>query len=289
MAEIKGKGVLFTLGTLILVILILLLGLMIFHSSQDSLERFSEFAISDRAFDAYFSVENGIIEILNSYSDVNVSIIDQGSTSDVSFTETITRDRDKWGIEFSEKIELFKNYVEGKDKHIKIDAVSLEDKELPLVILPHNIKYSRDWATGHVSLDVEPGADDNFNSYDVLVNTGSSEIDNVNSQFGKSGSFSFRVKAVDDYGHSFLESELVDPDASHQVQVFLVGGNKIKVSLSDRELETWTNSDNPVVITTTVDGLAELNESVRVKYATNAISVNYSEFNFSKSSFIEVG
>lgn len=284
-----NKGVLFSLGTLILVILVLLLGLMIFHSSQNSLERFSEFAISDRLFDAYFSVENSIIKILNSYSDVNVSIVDQGSTSDVSFTETITRERDRWGIEFGEKIELFKNYVESKDEHIKVDSISLEDKELSLVILPHNIEYSREWGTGHVTLDVKPGADDNFNSYDVLVNTNGVEIDNVNSQFSKSGSFNFRVKAVDDYGHSFLESALVDPEAQHQVQVFLVGGNKIKVSLSDRELETWTNSDNPIVITTTVDGLVELNESVRVKYATNAISVNYSEFNFSKRSAIEIG
>jgi hypothetical protein len=278
------KGMFFTLSTYFLVTALLTMAFI-----TTIRPNFEENFVLDRIHDLSVSVEKSIREIFSFYYDVNITIekYNADGTLNVTFTEKISRERDDWGEEFSRKIENFKNFVESEDENVKINLSEMEEKELPLVIEPHNITYSRFWGIGHVVLNVNPQTL-NFNSYDIMVNSGSEEIDKVTSQLRGAGSFLFRVVARDDYGNTFIEEKFVDPYDKHQVQIFFVDGNKMKVDLDETDLEMWTNTETELIVTTKVDSLVKMNEKIKIKLFQDAINVSFPEFGVEKVSSINI-
>lgn len=284
--KMSKKGVLLTLGAFIILMVILSLAILIFHNTQRSEERIIESSSSDRVFDLFSSVKESIIEIFSFYAGFNVTIEKNADgTRNITFVEDISKNKTDWGGEFDERIDAFKNYVESQEPHIKIFTEELKKREVPLIILPHNIQYSRDWGTGHVMIIITP-EEYNFNSYDVLVNTHNVEISKISSTF-QEDSFNFRVKAIDNHGNSFVTEETVDPTKQNEVRVDLGGGGLVKVTLKDT-LEIWTNSDDVITVTLTIDNLEKIDEEVTVEFPANAIYINFEELNISKNSTIKL-
>jgi len=278
----KKKAFFFTLSMFLLVTAVLSLAVVIFHyTSEEKIERTVEISSLDRLYDLSSSVENSLLQIFNLYSDVNATITQNpDNTTNVSITERIIRKED-WGEEFEEEVKNFETFVESQNENVKLDIEVITNKELPLTILPHNITYSRDWATGHPTLHVTPETI-NFNSYSIIVDSGDVKIDKVSSQFGAAGSFYFGVRAIDAYGSDITAKKLVDPADSHQVQVFFVGGNKVKITLDNNKLEIWTNSETPITVITTIDNLEKSNERVRIGYLKGAINVTFPNLGVSR-------
>ena len=282
----KKKAFFFTLSMFLLVTAVLSLAVVIFHyTSQERIERTVEISSLDRLFDLSGSVEQSLLQIFNLYSDVDAVIVQNpDNTTNVSITEKIIRKED-WGEKFEEEVENFETFVESRDENVKLDIGVITDKELPLTILPHNITYSRSWETGHPTLHVVPERV-NFNSYNIIVDSGNAKIDNVLSQFGATGSFYFGVRAIDAYGNNIAKGQLVDPDDSHQIQVFFVGGNKVKITLDSNELEIWTNSEAPITVITTLDRLEKSEEKVRIGYLKGAINVTFPSLGVSRIGYV---
>lgn len=275
------RGILFTLGTFFIAATVLALAIVIFHNTEESRERVSELGSLDRLFDLSSSVQTGIKEIFEIYADFNLSIKESTDSTNVSFTENISRTQEDWGEELEEKMNNFKSYVESSDQNIKLDITAIENKEIPLIILPHNITYSRSWAIGHTTLNVIPTTL-NFNSYDIIIDTADQEVTEPSSTIHE-GSFYFKVIAIDNYGNYFVEEHYIDPEKENQVLI----GNIIKATVKNQELEIWTNSDIPIIVTTMVDNLQKTSEKVTVEYLSGIINATFQELGISKISSIK--
>ncbi len=265
------KGFFFTLSAYFLISLLILA---LFVETGVST---GENTLASRVYDLSNSVELSIKKIILFYYDLNIEIVrDPDGYVNVSFNEKISRNKNDWGEEFSEKIDKFKTFVESEDEHVKLDVSLLKDKELPLVVQPYNFTYSRSWATGQVTLSVsEEGV--NSSGYEVTVDSGTTTIDKVQSNFRQPGSFLFRVVASDDLGNNFVEQSYVDPSRNHQVQIFFVGGNKVMIDLKDNLLEIWTNNDNEIDVTTKIIRLSPTSEKVKIDLFKGAINVSISD------------
>ena len=66
----------------------------------------------DRAYELASSVQRSILELFYTFSDVKINITENADgTSDVSFSEKISRIKEVWGEEFSEIMNNFKTFV----------------------------------------------------------------------------------------------------------------------------------------------------------------------------------
>src|SRR3989344_8986542 len=114
----QKKGIFFTISTLFL--LLALISLVSIASKTTKIEK--DIAL-ERVAELGNSVTNSIIEIFNSYSDVNVTIITKPSgKTDVIITDHISRDNEEeWGEDFARIMGNFKTFVESHDENIKIN------------------------------------------------------------------------------------------------------------------------------------------------------------------------
>jgi len=257
------KGYLLTLGTFMVLIIVFSLAISLNRSVEMSKDRLGIIGISDRVFDLSSSVENGLEDIIKIYSGLDIAI-EKNNKINVSITEDISRVKDDWGISLDEKITEFKNFISTQDKNIEFVTVSF-DKELPLEIMPYNITYSRSWATGQVTLKVIPKTI-NFDGFEILINTNQERISQVNVPSLNPGSFKFIVKAVDNFGTNIVKENNIDPEKTNQVHVNLVGGNQVKVTVKDNELEVWTNSPETITSSIKIFGLPSLDNEVAIVY-----------------------
>lgn len=275
------KGFFFTLSTYFMVSFFILV--FFARATFD----FDETIASDRIGDLSNSITSSIKEILYFYYDSLITITRGEDTVNVTFSEDISRDKDEWGEEFSEKIQNFQTFVEAEDPDVKLNISLLLDKELPLIISPYNISYSRSWATGHVILQIsEEGTVGE--GYELVINSGETEIDKVQSNFRQEGDFLFRVVASDNFGNNLVEQDEVDPSGNHQVQIFFAGGNKVVIDLRDDLLEIWTNNAEEISVTSTLIGLPATDERVRVDLFSGAVMVNMSSLGAERTASVSI-
>lgn len=272
-----NEGMFFTLSMFLLVTSVLFLALIIFGSYKNSIERTAEMTNLDRISDISGSIEKSMANILN-LSFRNDVIIEENpdGTTNVTITESLSRQQEDWSLGIEEEMENFKTFVEENEEHVSLNIASIENKELPMVIYPHNITYTRSWQIGHVVLSVVP-QEMNLGSYDVVVYSGNVRISDMTSQFRKKGSFKFRVRGKDNYGFDETDGEFVDPSDNHQVQIFFTGDNKVKVTVHDNNLKIWTNTNETITIETTIDNLDDLGEKVTTDYFESALKVIFSK------------
>nr|MBI4156951.1 hypothetical protein [Candidatus Woesearchaeota archaeon] len=278
------KGYLLTLGMFMVLILVFALAISFNKSVEISKDRLGIIGISDRVFDLSSSVGNGLIDIIKIYSDFDI-VIEENTKVNVSFTEEISRVKEDWGISLDERIAEFEDFISSQDKNIKFTTKSF-DKELPLEITPYNITYSRAWGTGQVILKVVPQTI-NFDGFEILINTSQEMISQVNVPSSNPGSFKFIVKAVDNFGTNIVKENNIDPEKNNQVHVNLVGGNQVKVTVSNNELEVWTNSPETIIATIKIFGLPVLNKQVAVVYPKIVYNVTFPELNIVKLADIQ--
>ena len=273
------RGFFFTLSAIFIVSIIFL----VYSAEKIRPDLEKRFAL-EKLQETSLSLESSIREILSHFSNFNVKIEKMpDGTVNVTFIDTISRNKDDWGSELNDIMQDFKTFVESEDKNVKINVTKMiSDKELPLTIDPYNITYSRSWGIGHVILGVLPENNITFQTYEVKINSSSTQIDKVQSQLRRAGNLLFRVTAVDDYGTSLVHEKWVDPLDNHQVQVFFIGGNKARVDLINGELETWTNVDSSITVETKVGILPPNEQRASVKVFKDVININYPDFGVSK-------
>lgn len=273
--KFSKKGIAFTLSTyfLIMTVIAILPLLSIKPLFQEKLAL-------EKLHDLSNSVEESIKDILSSYYNLNIRIeqVNDNETLNVSFKETLSRNEDDWGEQFSNQITNLKTFVEAHDSEVKINITTFEDKEIPLTIYPYGINYSRSWGIGHVILSVD-SPNFNFSGYELIIDTGGVQIDKINSNLRKAGNFLFKVNAIDNFGGNFLAQKSIDPYDNHQATVFLVGGNKIDITFSNGALEIWTNAASTITVTTKIVGLPPKEEKAQVKMFENAVNVTLSQLN----------
>lgn len=284
MAKMKNnKAILFTLSTLFLVMALFSLALLFFdYVNEASAERTSEIMSLDRITDISFSIEESLIKLLDiSFRDTAIVVENPNNTTNVTITESLSKNQGEWSSETEQKAENFKTFIEEREEHTTLDIEAIQNKEIPMTIMPHNITYSRNWEIGHVIIGVTP-TQMNFGSYDIIVDSGNVQISRAASQLRRAGNFSFSVLARDDYGFNELSSKSVDPSDSHEVKIFFEGGNILKVTLQNNNLEMWTNTNETIDITIKIDNLEAMDEHVRTYYPDSALNIFFPEFNISK-------
>lgn len=264
------RGVFFTLSALLVV-----LSFFLIVAITDKTTRIDKDIALDRAYELSNSVEKSILDIFSTFSDIRINITQNpDGTSNATFIENISSREEPWGQNFAQVINNFKTFVESEDPNVKINLTQINNKILPIIIMPHNIVYSRNWETGHVKIDVTP-SQMNFESYEVTVNTGDVNISKTQAQFRSNGSFLFRVISKDNYGHIFTDEQYVNPADSHDVQIFFVNGNKATVSMTAGSLETWTNELNILLIETKLDNMIKYDEKIRIKVFESMVNVSF--------------
>src|SRR3989344_779007 len=182
--DMLKKGMLFTLGIFLVMIVLLSLVLVSYTSFKELTLRLGEAGGADRFYDLFFSVEFMVKEVFDLYSDIDVWIIkNPDGTTDVGFKEYIGKGIDDYAAGFEDKINALKEYVE-QDSNIYLDISALDlgqkkNKVFPLLVLPHNISYLHDASTGQVYLRIEPASAPNFNfsRYNLIVDTETVLID----------------------------------------------------------------------------------------------------------------
>ena len=279
------KSIFFALSIFLLSTTLLSISFLISeYVSENSSERLSELSALDRVNDLSISIENSLSEILN-LSFISPALISENgdNTHNVTVTENLTSSQNEWSSELEQKMQNFKQFVEERENNVGINITSLENKELPFKIIPHNITYSRTWGGGHVKLLVTP-EQINFGVLRVFINAGDVEISSMPSDFGSSGSVLFSVQAVDNYGFNDIDDDFVNPDSNSQVQVFFEGGNKIMITLNDNELEIWSNSPESVLVSTTLGNLEDLGGRPALDYYGSILAISFPELGISMTS-----
>lgn len=271
MRIIKNKrGIFFTVGALLIVISFFL----IVNISSKTTKIDKDIAM-ERAYNLASSVEKSILDIYYTNSDAKVNITENpDGTSNVTFIENISSREDPWGQQFLQTMNNFKTFVESEDENIKINMSDMNNKQLPVIIYPHNIVYSRSWETGHVKIDVTP-QQMNFGSYDITINTGNVEISKTTPHFRSNGTFLFSVTSKDNFGHTFTDAQYVDPADSHDVQIFFVNGNTATVSMTGTQFEIWTNELNQLNIETKLDNLVKSDEKIRIRIFNSVVNASF--------------
>ncbi|MFH1249232.1 MAG: hypothetical protein V1660_03700 [archaeon] len=270
------KALFFTISILFLLPAIIT----IWTISASDLKMSESFAV-DRISDLSTSTKSGIRDIFNAYYSCKMIIEKDSRYLNVTIVDNISSRSDEWGEEFNSIVENYRDFVEAQEPHIKINLTGMQQKETPIVINPYNVTYSRAWGTGHVTLRVVP-KEINFKSYDIEVNSTIVQIDNLSSQFRDTGTFTFSVIGVDNYGHREVKKANVDPADNHQVQIFFKGGNKVKIDLINNILEIWTNNPDNMIISTKIDNFNRTDSGMRVKLFENVLNVSFPELKAEK-------
>ena len=281
------KGMFFTLSA---IFIITILAAVYISSSSVRLKMDKNFAL-DRAQEISSSLESNIREIISVFKDPNVliekSAID--GTINVTFRDTISRDKENWGTKLEDSMNSFKQFVESEEPNVKLNVDKMiNDKELPLTISPYNITYFRSWGIGHVILGVEPLQNLTFKTYEVKINSTTTRIDKVQTNFKAAGNLLLKVTAVDNYGNNIVKEKLVDPSDSHTIQVFFVNGNKVKVDLNANNLETWTNVDSNLIVDTKIGLLPPQDDKTSVKFFADVVNVTFSDLGVEKLGSIAI-
>lgn len=279
------KGYLLTLGTFMVLIIILALALSLNKTIENSKTRLTILSTTDRIFDLSSSLEKGFREILNAYLDFDVTIQENDKVN-VSITERISRQEGEWSKNLEQRLNEFEKFVESQDKNIVVEVDSF-DKERPLEIEPYSITYSRSWKIGHVTLNVVPETL-NMDGYKVDINTHKQDINSVSSAGIKKGSFKFVVHAIDDSGTNEIENNNIDPGKQNQVIIGL-GEEEyvVKVVVNKNELEIWTNTPKEITVTTTIFGLEKLSQKATVVYEDIEYNITFLELGTTKASNIQ--
>ncbi|MBN2368819.1 hypothetical protein JXC34_07385 [Candidatus Woesearchaeota archaeon] len=286
MAEIKEKnsrkGLFFTVSIIFLLPAVITLWTLSMQQTNTD-----ETIIIDRVQELSGSVKSSIRELFDHFYDCKILIERDEMHVNVTFIDKISRSKDEWGSEFNSIIENFRNFVVSEEPHIWINLTGLQEKEIPFIIEPYNVTYSRYWGIGHIVIRVVPETM-NFQSYDLVINSTVLEIKNISTTFRDPGGFHFSITSVDDYGHREVRSANIDPSANHQVQIFFDAGNKVKIDLISNVLEIWTNAPNTTIVNTKIDNFNVTDERITIAVFRNIINVSFPEFRAEKIDSVSI-
>ena len=157
------RGVLFTISTFLIAIILLLLAILIYRASLETEERFAEGAVINRIQDLYTSIDESIRGIFTTSQTIGVEIIKVAdNTYDVKFIDSLGKSKDQnyYGQDFYEKLGEFAEFV-SQDAEINLSVLNMDEiiqgqqqsdnDILKFIIKPFNIEYLHKLNNGNPS------------------------------------------------------------------------------------------------------------------------------------------
>ncbi len=200
------KGIVQSIGLMMLAGLLLSFAVIIFHDTQSRDERFGEMMLYDRLYDLDRSIQHGFSKIFSS-NGISLS----ADNSRVTIAETLPG-----SSRLSSELDGFSLFLQSRYSSSPVvsfdSAIMANVKEnVPVAIKPHNIAISHtSYPSGN--LEIIPSSL-NLDNYTISISSSKSTI-SINSAGMSSGSFPVSVSVTTSYGTSSWSGN-INPSTSN--------------------------------------------------------------------------
>ena len=279
------KGAFFTLGIMIVVILLFALTSLIYKNSLESKNRVADMGVLDRVFDIDHSIQKSLRRIFIIDSGLDISITNYS----ISFLEPLppnTQDE-----VFKSDNARFKTYVENANRDnpkITINNTKFAEN-LTLHLKPHNIIYTHPEGFGNEEIDIVP-EEVNMKGYNFTINV--TEIilnpaftwDIINEcTLGDEGCIKFNILVTSTLDLSESDSKNLNATQDNQLTIHLTSGDVV-ITINNPAKVNIDNGANPFIIESVID-LKKIDDNrVEVYYPENIITTELEELNLVKKS-----
>ena len=296
------KGILFTISTFLIATIILTLAILIYRSSLETEERFSEGAAINKVQDLYTSIEESIISLFVDSNAIGVEIIKVAENIyDVKFTDMLGKSKDEtyYGEDFYEKLEQFAEFV-SEDAEINLSALNMDeliqgqqqsDKDiLKFIIKPFNIEYFHKLSGGNMEIQIKTPTYNqiDFQGVTIEIDTGDKEVTGIKVQPSNpaTGQTSFNLTAKGSTGTqewkgslNFLEDTdfQIEMQGTSPITIDINGNSNKKIVMRS------TASKFEPKVNTTLNGLiVPEGEEIKVSFPEDLVKITEEEFEISK-------
>ncbi len=275
------KGVIMTVGMLLLASVVFSLSVLIFHNTASLNDRFGEIALFDRLYELDNSISNGMKTVFEDKSGITITKLNNS----LEFSEFIPR-----STNFGSAVDSFVSYMENAYKSSPIvvfddSALSTLKNNLPIYVEPEMFVYTHNSLGGN-QIEVNPQSSGSIKGYDVVINsTASSAV--ISWPQLSSGSLPVSIKVV--YaGGTATDSKNVNPSSSSRATMTLTYSaldiRNVTLDISnpgDLLLDAGTNY---ITVTTNVTIEADEENQLKVMYLYPLYNITFSESNLTKTS-----
>lgn len=289
MAKMK-KGVLFTIGTLMLVTIVFSLAILLFHNTQSMENRFSELVLMDRLSDFDGMIQNNIKDV-NAYES---GLIITLTNNTVGFTESFPR-----SSRFSDVMTDYENYIE--ESYNASPKITFDDTEMShikdeqlMYIRPHNIMYEHHNGFPGESYKLETSSE-NVLEYNISI-----AVDAVSAASGTEtkhdGSFTTNIRITTAGGLLLHAREWkVDPDQTNTIEINLLNAQgqetgDIDIQVGSTEYYAYLEVNSEKTRTSALDiKLQEpANEPIEIRYPEDLFTINFEESKLVKKGTVKL-
>lgn len=283
------KGILFTFGIVMLVLVIFSLAILIFHNTQSMGDRFSELVLLDKLSDFDSMIQNNIKDI-NSYE--SGLFIDVGNDS-VIFSESFPR-----SSRFADVITEYKNYIE--EEYISFPNITFDNTIINQIknnqlmyIMPYNILYEHDGGFPGESYKLEP-SNDKVLGYNILLKVDANSIELP--MLMDTGTFPVKINITFENGGAPQSLTWdVNPNMANTIEINLLDSGGLEIG--DINIQAGSNSyyayldvDSERTRTSVLEiGLEEpTNEHIEIKYPENLFTIFFEEYELIKKGTVKL-
>lgn len=283
------KGVLFTLGILMLVTIVFSLAILLFHNAQSTEQRFSELALLDRLSDFDGMIQNNIKDINTYEAGLFITV---GNDS-VSFTESFPR-----SSRFADVMTDYKSYIE--ENYDALPKITFDDAKISQIknsqlmyITPYNIMYEHHNGFPGESYKLEPSSS-NVLSYNVSLTVNAVSIQDP--ELADTGTFKVQLNIIPyEGGFPYIHEWKINPDIENTAEINLLGTGGLEIG--DINLQVGSGeyyayldveSEKTRVSILEIELQEPANEPIEIKYSENLFTINFEESKLIKKGTVKL-
>lgn len=266
----KVKAMIFTIGLVMLSLIILSLAVLIFNTFQKAELTMSNIGALDRIYELDTSIQNVLKNLFkSSWIDLEVD----NELNLVSFKERIPSNNTVFNLTLTN----FKNFTESNFDYVNLDLDNVA-KELPLIITPHNIGYKH-LNFGERIIEITP-ASINFDKYEIFLDF-NENIVSCPVEYSEETDFDTYIQASSPAMECSLRK--IEPDIENKVQteegfVYLRADSDGSLVIIANDTIAWVETKiwlNPLT-------------DINVGYPDGIININLPEIGVSKTSSVRI-
>ena len=271
------KGVLFSIGLLVLSMTILTTSFIFLQGNIESQEEIARLSIYDRMHSEIKCIENSYSNILSMV--VDVSIYDNS----VSFRERLPNPN---ADDFKDNVDGFREFaINNSDFYLQLDMTEVKN-DLPLIVEPLGIKYYHDSGFGNNRIAVINSSDIANYSLDLKIAEDGS-INTVWNDVAGTDEFSINIETNTD---TYSETRSLDFSASSTLEINISDATDKFINMVIGDLDIGSleieNTDNLDLIVYTEMGVES--DIPSVTFPKETINMTAVEYKISKLGKIRV-
>ncbi|MCK4521821.1 MAG: hypothetical protein KAU20_04560 [Nanoarchaeota archaeon] len=260
------KALFFTIGAMMVALIILSLSIIILNASENTKLRLAESAAFDKLYDLDNSIQKSLRQIFE-----EAEIIINVSDISVSFEEDLPNNK----TIFVALMNDFKDFVESNEEHVSLNISDIT-QYLPLVVKPYNITYKHlDFGGKKIRILPEKI---NFNTISIYAkikgNITSCDFD------VEEGSLMLDVEIVGDQGIC-SDSVLIDPYGETEIAV---NGEKFEIEVENGIFDIYSKSKSRVRTKILFDEIS----AIDIEYPDAVINTDFQDLNLTKSGYVRI-